>query len=108
MDNPYQEIDSVISQWVEKHQFSLFTSTQGLDGIFRTVYVTQGDECCQIWIDPPKDGVVDVHAADVESLNDEPMRADWAAPTSTLADTLEHSVTHVRSWFVRQPAGGQA
>ena len=108
MDNPYQEIDSVISQWVDKHDFSLFTSTQGHDGIFRTVYLSQANECCQIWIDPPECGIVGVHAADVESLNDEPMRADWAAPASTLASTLELAVAHVRSWFARQLSSGQA
>ena len=108
MDNPYQEIDSVIAQWAEKHRFSLFTNIQGHDGTFRNVYLGHADECCQIWIDPPQDGIVDVHAADVESRNDEPMHADWIAHTSTLAGTLELAVAHVRAWFVRQPYGGQA
>ena len=108
MDNPYQEVDSVISKWVQKHDLSLFTSAQGRDGLFRTVYLSRADECCQIWIDPPEGGIVGVHAADVESLNDEPMRADWTAPTSTLASTLDLAVSHVRLWFARQLPSGQA
>ena len=72
------------------------------------MYLSQANECCQIWIDPPEGGIVGVHAADVESLNDEPMRADWAAPASTLASTLELADTHVRSWFARQLSSGQA
>jgi len=108
MDNPYQEIDSVIAQWVEKHGFSRFTNTQGHDATFRNVYLGHADECCQIWIDPPQDGIVGVHAADVESRNDEPMHADWVANASTLADTLELAVAHVHAWFTRQPYGGQA
>ena len=108
MDDAYQEIDAVISQWVQKHDFSLFTSIHGQDRITRTVYLSHADECCQIWIDPPEGGMVGVHAADVESLNDEPLRANLAAPISTLASTLDLAVSHVRSWFARQLSSGQA
>ncbi|MDR2013205.1 MAG: hypothetical protein LBQ20_09260 [Rhodanobacter sp.] len=101
MDNPYHEIDNVISQWVEKHKFTLFTGYQGRPEIFRSVYLGHVDECCQIWIDPPQDGIVGVHTADVESRNDEPMRMDWASPISMLSATLELAVDCVRTWFIR-------
>lgn len=108
MDDPYKEIDGVILQWVEDHGLTLFTHTRGHAGIFRNVYLGSADECCQIWIDPPEDGIVGLHAADVESRNDEPMRADWTATVPELSSTLEHAVGHVRKWFARQHYGAQA
>ncbi len=108
MDISYQQIDELIAQWVESHGFTLFTNIQGHVGNCRNVYLGHGEECCQIWIDPPKDGVVGVHAADVESRNDESMRMDWASPVSALTATLELAVDHVRTWFARRRHGGQA
>lgn len=98
----------MIAQWVERHGFALFTNNQGHVGTFRNVYLGSTGECCQIWIDPPENGAVGVHAADVESRNDEPMRADWTVPVPALASTLELAVGHVRTWFARQHHGGQA
>jgi hypothetical protein len=105
MDNPYQEIDCVISQWVERHGFTLFTHIQGHAGTFRNVYLGSADECCQIWIDPPENGAVGIHAADVESRSDEPMRADWTALIPELSSALELAVGHVHTWFARQHRG---
>ncbi|GAB2524724.1 hypothetical protein [Lysobacter humi (ex Lee et al. 2017)] len=108
MASEYQEIDSVIAQWVERHSLALYTHVEGHAGTFRNVYLGSAQECAQIWIDPPKDGFVAVHAADVESRNDEPMRMDWHEPVVGLPSVLEQAVMHVHAWFARENHGGQA
>ena len=108
MDNPCQEIDGVITQRVERHGFTLFTRVQGHAGTLRNAYLGSIGEGCQIWIDPPENGTVGAHAADVEGRNDEPMRADWTASIPALASTFELAVGHVRTRFARQHHGGQA
>jgi hypothetical protein len=108
MASEYQEIDGVIAEWVERHGLSLYTHIEGHAGSFRNVYLGSLQECAQIWIDPPKGGFVGVHAADVESRNDEPMRADWHQPVAELPLLLDHAIRHVHAWFARGDDGGQA
>lgn len=99
----YALIDPVISAWVGKHALKLFTRYEGNNEIeFRNVYVSSPrGECCQIWIDEPSDGCVAVHAAEVESVDDEEMRKDWRTPVSDVADTLEEALAFVQSWMER-------
>jgi hypothetical protein len=68
----YTQIDPVISAWVQKNALTLFTGVAGQPDLeFRSVYISRGAECCQIWIDQPQDGNVKVHVADVETESDE-------------------------------------
>ena len=108
LTNPYQQIDDTISQWAMRHGLVLITRHEGHDVGFRNVYLGSDDECCQIWIDAPHDGLVGVHTADVESRDDEPMNKDWVAPIQELCDTLDIAVVHVRKWFSRHANRGQA
>ncbi len=102
----YAEIDSTIAAWAEKHKLTLYTHYQGYEGKsdydFRNVYLSsKHGECCQIWIDKPESGWVSLHAAGVETREDEEMRQDWRVPTSELEDALEVAITFVQSWFER-------
>jgi hypothetical protein len=99
----YSSIDSVVQGWVKKHGFTLFDRIEGMEGSFRSVYMSSGEgECFQIWIDPPEAGRVTIHAADVETRHDEKLRQDWSAPLETLGVALENAVAHVRGWMNRQ------
>ena len=99
----YAQIDPTIDAWVAKHKFSLFTHTEGMAGSdFRSVYLSsKHGECCQIWIDKPESGRVSLHAADVETRQDEEMRKDWCVPISELEATLDSAIAFVQKWFER-------
>jgi hypothetical protein len=99
----YSSIDAVIQAWVKKHRFTLFDRTEGMDGSFRSIYVSsEKGECFQIWIDPPESGRVAIHAADVETHLNETLRQDWSVPIATLEVALENALTHVKAWMNRQ------
>ena len=99
----YAEIDHIIRGWSEKHGFTLFERVEGDSLPVRSVYLSspQG-ECFQIWIDQPKSSQVSLHAADVETRNDQKLRQDWSVPVNSLAAALERAVLHVRAWMDRE------
>lgn len=99
----YAQIDPTIDAWVAKHKFSLFTHADGIAGSdFRAVYLSsKHGECCQIWIDKPKSGRVFLHAADVETRQDEEMRQDWCVPISDLEAALDSAIAFVQKWLER-------
>ena len=102
----YSEIDQVISEWADKHGFSLFTKHENdSDSDFRAVYLSsEQGECCQIWIDEPKEGMVHIHAGDVETRQDEELKKEWCVPVKELAEALENAVNFVNTWFSRKSA----
>jgi hypothetical protein len=102
----YSQIDKVILNWVEKHNFSLFTNHENIpDSDFRAVYLSskQG-ECCQISIDKPKSGKVCIHAGDIETDQDEVLKKEWCVPIEELEKALEKAVNFVKIWFCRKSA----
>jgi hypothetical protein len=104
MSDSYAHIDPTISAWTEKHGFTLFMEVTGHATQCRTVYVSsKSGECCQIWIDAPHDDGVTVHAADVETRNDAPMKMTWQTTALNLETTLDLAVTEVDRWLNRDP-----
>lgn len=98
----YAQIDSIILTWVQKHELSLFTSQEGHPELeYRNVYVSSNLECCQIWIDKPADGNIELHAAGVETEDDEEMRSDWNVPLVGLDSALENALVYVKNWLDR-------
>ena len=100
-EDSYEEIDPIIERWVSRHHFTLFTRTEGVDAQYRSVYLSSDSECCQIWIDPPSPDGVGIHAADVETRDDEEMRQDWVAALPLLESALDEAVVYVHRWFER-------
>jgi hypothetical protein len=102
-ENPdYSIIDPIIDAWVVKNGFSLFDRIQGGAPSFRSIYLSsQKGECFQIWVDAPASGRVSIHAADVETRNDEELRQDWTVSLVELPSALEAAVRHVRNWMER-------
>jgi hypothetical protein len=99
----YAEVDSTIRAWTEKHGFTLFDRVEGHSVPLRCVYLSSPEgECFRIWIDEPKSGRVSLHAADVETRNDEELRQDWSVPVQSLESALENAVVHVRNWMGRK------
>jgi hypothetical protein len=100
-EDSYEEIEPIIERWVLRHQFTLFTRAEGIDGQFRVVYVSSDSECCQIWVDPPSPHGLGVHAAGVETRDDEEMRRDWYPALPQLGSVLDEAVAYVHRWFER-------
>lgn len=59
-------------------------------------------ECCQIWIDPPQEGLVTVHVAAVEARDDEERTKDWRVPESDLNKGLEQALSSAKAWMGRE------
>ena len=102
----YSQNDSIISEWVNRHKFTLFTSIEGIENSdYRAVYLSsEQGECCQIWIDKPDSGIVCVHAADVETHQDEELSKEWCVSEEKLCETLDNAVSFVNQWFARKSA----
>lgn len=105
----YVEIDPIIAAWVERHNFTLVDHYEGnTEQEFRAVYLSSPlGECCQIWIDVPNSGVVDLHVGDIETKQDEELRQDWSVSVSELENALENAVEFVQKWFRRSNSTGQ-
>ena len=99
----YSSIDPIVDSWAGRHGLKLPThDKRGAELTFRNVYTSSNEaECCQIWIDPPIDGMVGVHAASVESRDDEEMRQDWVVPVGELESALEIALAFARTWMAR-------
>ena len=109
MSQSYEPIDAIISEWTQRHDFTLFTHTAGFSDTFRCVYLSSSSgECCQICIDAPTETSVSVRAAEVESRGNEEMRANWVVPISELGHALENAIAHVHQWFARPTDGVRA
>lgn len=100
----YSSLDPVIGAWARRHGLVLPThDDRGAELHFRNAYTSANEaECCQIWIDPPKDGMVGVHAASVESRDDDEMRQDWCVPERELERVLDTALSFVRTWMTRE------
>lgn len=95
----YSPVDDCIRAWVERNSLKLFT--RQADREIRCAYVSsKAGECYQIWIDPPKDGEIVVHAACVEGRRDtEGALQDWGTPISKLDSSLESALRSVIEWM---------
>jgi hypothetical protein len=99
----YSSIDPIIGAWAERNGLTLPTHDErGAELPFRNFYTSNNEaECCQIWIDPPQNGVAGLHAASVESRGDEEMRQDWVVSIGELERGLETALVLVRTWMSR-------
>lgn len=95
----YAEIDPEIERWAKKHSLILNSSPwSGRES--RCVWLSSNaGECFQIWIEPPADGVVRLHAAGVEGRRDDDPPHDWMVPIEQTAAALESAYTLVLEWM---------
>lgn len=94
----YTAIDPVIKQWVRKHR--LFLHAMSGETQVRNAYVSsRTGTCFQIWIDPPVDEVVELHAAYVTGPIDAEIAQDWRVPLSELEVALEVVFDTVLDWM---------
>jgi hypothetical protein len=61
----YASVDPQIRAWAKSHSLMLFTSFAGQEARFAYTS-SKGGDCFQIWIEPPTDGQISVHAAGVD------------------------------------------
>jgi hypothetical protein len=97
--NSYAEIDPQIEHWAKAR--SLILNTSPWDGrALRCVWLSSNaGECFQIWIEPPADGVVRLHAAGVESRLDDKPPHDWAVPVEKVGAALDSAYELVLEWM---------
>jgi hypothetical protein len=95
----YEVVDSIIDAWVLRHGFTLCREFGGRPARF--IYLSRGNECCQISIEPPVLGEVLIHARDIETFEHEEMQMDWKIFTVELEHALENAVLAVKQWFDR-------
>ena len=100
----YSSVDPIINAWTQRHKLMLFTHHEGYEHQpCRSIYTSSADgECCQIWIDPPDDGLVELHAIAIEARDDEQMTKDWRVPVVELDHALEQALSFVKMWMARQ------
>jgi hypothetical protein len=68
----------------------------------RFCYVSAGkDECFQVSIEPPEDGIITVNAWDVETHDDAEFHRAWQVPTSALEPTLDAALRQIADWAAR-------
>ncbi len=80
----YSIVDSIIDAWVKKHSLKL--QTQYKDYEVCSVDIYAGKKF-QIWIDPPKNKTVTVHAWDYENKPQ-----DWKVEIDKLMEALEEDI----------------
>ena len=100
----YSSLDPVIVAWARRHGLVLpIHDDRGVELNFRNAYTSNSEsECCQIWIDPSENGLVRVHAANVESRDDSEIRQDWCVPECDLESALDTALSFVRTWMTRK------
>ena len=57
-------------------------------------------ECFQIWVGPPSEGYVWIHAAGVESRRDNEPPEDWFVSLEQFDGALEEAFQAVMAWMI--------
>jgi len=94
----YTSVDSQIRTWAQRHSLMLFTSFADREARFAYTSSKSG-ECFQIWIDPPLDGQICVHAAGVVGRRVDDPPEDWCVPLLDLDAALEDAFAAVIRWI---------
>lgn len=94
----YASIDPMIRAWAEANALKLFDSFAEQEARFCYTSSQKG-ECCQIWIEPPQNNTVTVHAGTIETLGDREMHQKWTVPPAELNQVLETALRTVRVWM---------
>lgn len=89
----YEKVDPIITEWAEKHSFTLFTEHQ--DCAVRSVdVISASGQKFQIWIDRPRSDKVAVHLWDYKK-----QRRNWEVDIPGLAACLETATATALAWM---------
>lgn len=77
----YASVDPQIRAWVDRHSLTLFKSFADRETRFAYASSKAG-ECFQIWIDPPEEGQVCIHATGIEGRKGNDAPEDSCIPIS--------------------------
>ena len=95
----YLAIEPQLKRWAEKHSL-IVNSSPWNGGESRAVWLSsEAGECFQIWIEPPVQGIVRLHAAGVESRRDDDPPQDWTVSIDQLPLALETAYDLVVEWM---------
>ena len=89
----YCTIDGVISVWAVRHNLTVYTHYQDQEVRSVDVISPQGRKY-QIWIDPPRNNEVAVHAWDYKKR-----KQDWTGTTNDLSQYLEEASQTASEWM---------
>ena len=90
----YEEIDSILDAWANKHNLNLFTRYQDHE-VRSTDIVDKLGQKYQIWIDnPDSDGSLEVHVWDYKKR-----RKDYTTTKGNLMSSLDAAFIQVSSWI---------
>ena len=89
----YNEIDPIIKEWASKNKFLIYNKYK--DEEVRSVNVVSSEgRTFQIWIDPPLNDKILVHAWDFKKRNKE-----YNATKDTLPIVLEEATSLIQKWM---------
>ena len=91
--NSYSAVDPIIDAWGIRHSLHIYTLFKD-EQVRSTELVSPAGKRVQIWVDPPKEQSVGVHAWDFKDL-----RHQVNVPLSQLGEALDESVRVVRRWM---------
>jgi hypothetical protein len=93
----YEAVDDSVSAWAARHGLRLITEFAGRP--CRFCYVSGGeDECYQVSVEPPEDGIITVNVWDVETRDDAELHRAWHVPVGDLGPTLEEAWEEIARW----------
>ncbi len=96
----YSEIDPILIEWTNNHDFNLSKSFGGLPRRF--FYVSSGEnESFQVSIEPPDGAEILVNLWSVETEDDTELHHAWTVPIGQLTSALEQSLTKIEEWKSR-------
>lgn len=94
----YDQIDLYINKWSNKYSLTLFKEWNG--GESRFAYRTNlNNECYQIYIREPFDGVIRVDISLVDSIDDLEVECFITAPISFIGRVLDKAILIVENGF---------
>jgi hypothetical protein len=91
----YSTIDPVVQHWVDDHHLVL---NRDWNGEARFWYTSRGKEVFQIYIDPPENGAVRVHAASVDTKDDAELQGEWTVQVDRFESALTAATDLIDSW----------
>jgi hypothetical protein len=94
----YAGIDPVVQTWVDERRLVLQQEWQGPS---RFWYTSRGKEAFQIYIDPPSNGRVHVHAWSIDTDDDAELHGDWEVSLDNLRSALAAATMLIDLWARR-------
>ncbi|MGC2221996.1 MAG: hypothetical protein WA624_06325 [Methylocella sp.] len=96
--NKYEEIDKGLAEWASRHSLVWLTDHQGSE--VRTFFLRpESKEKVQIWVDPPKNGHVNVHVFQYKLGGKKKNAEDVSCKITDLVKALDEVLNTANKWL---------